>query len=131
MVETAAVNETGAFSIYAVDGVYVLDASSTKAWGGLGIQDVINTRKKISNLITFTPLQNKAADVNLTNTVNVQDPIVMRQKLSAPNQAWPNWKIANFVFEKPTLTINGTNVVQNIKSLAGGDVNNSFIPVAK
>ena len=107
-----------------------MDASSPKAWGGLGIQDVINTRKKISNLITFTPLQNKAADVNQTNTVNVQDPIVMRQKLAnTPNLT--TWKIANFVFETPTVTVNGSNVVQNIKSLAGGDVNNSFVPAAK
>ncbi|MFZ4520290.1 MAG: hypothetical protein ACOYNC_01215 [Bacteroidales bacterium] len=130
VVETATADLTGNFSIFAVDGVYVLDASSSKTWGGLGIQDVINTRKKISNLVTFTALQNKAADVNQTNTVNVQDPIVMRQKLSAPLTNWPNWKIANFVFEKPTVTVNGVNVIQNIKSLAGGDVNNSFVPAA-
>jgi len=130
VVETATANASGNFSIFAIDGVYVLDASSPKAWGGLGIQDVINTRKKISNLITFTPLQNKAADVNQTNTVNVQDPIVMRQKL-ANTPYLTTWKIANFVFETPTVTVNGSNVVQNIKSLAGGDVNNSFVPAAK
>lgn len=130
VVETAVANGTGAFTIYAVDGVYVLDCSSSKTWGGLNLQDVINTRKKISNLITFTPLQNKAADVNQSNTVNVQDPIVMRQKIAAiPNLA--TWKIANFIFEIPTVNVSGSNVVQNIKSLAGGDVNNSFVPVAK
>jgi hypothetical protein len=130
VVETAAANVTGNFTIFAVDGVYVLDASSSKTWGGLNLQDVINTRKKISNLITFTPLQTKAADVNQTNTVNVQDPIVMRQKIAGITPL-PTWKIANFIFETPTVNVSGSNVVQNIKSLAGGDVNNSFVPVAK
>jgi hypothetical protein len=130
VVETATANAAGNFSIYAIDGVYVLEASSTKASGGLNLQDVINTRKKISNLMTFTPLQTKAADVNQSNTVNVQDPIVMRQKIAAiPNLA--TWKIANFVFETPTVNISGSNVVQNIKALAGGDVNNNFTPAAK
>lgn len=130
VVETATANVSGNFSIYAIDGVYVLDATSAKTWGGLGIQDVINTRKEISNLVTFTPLQKKAADVNQTNTVNVQDPIVMRQKL-ADITPLPAWKIANYVFETPTVTVNGADVVQNIKSLAGGDVNNSLVPAAK
>ncbi len=129
VVETATANASGNFSIFAIDGVYVLDATSAKAWGGLGIQDVINTRKRISNLITFTPLQNKAADVNQTNTVNVQDPIVMRQKLAGITPL-PTWKIANYVFETPTITVNGSNVVQNIKALCGGDVNNSYTPPA-
>jgi hypothetical protein len=130
VIETATANASGNFSIFAIDGVYVLDASSTKAWGGLNLQDVINTRMRISNLITFTPIQNKAADVNQTNSVNVQDPIVMRQKIANLPQI-PNWKIANYVFETPTVTVNGANVVLNIKSLAGGDVNNSWTPPAK
>ena len=130
VVETATANASGNFSIYAIDGVYVLDASSAKAWGGLNLQDVINTRKRISNLLTFTALQNKTADVNQSNSVNLQDPIVMRQKVAGITPL-PTWKIANYVFETPTVTVNGANVVQNIKSLAGGDVNNSFTPAAK
>jgi len=129
-VETATANASGNFSVYAIDGVYVLDASSPKAWGGLNLQDVINVRKKISNQMTFTSLQNKAADVNQTNTVNIQDPIVMRQKIALiPNLT--TWKIANFVFDTPTITVSGSGVTQNIKALAGGDVNNSYTPPAK
>ena len=80
--------------------------------------------------MTFTSLQNKAADVNQTNTVNIQDPIVMRQKIALiPNLT--TWKIANFVFDTPTITVSGSGVTQNIKALAGGDVNNSYTPPAK
>jgi hypothetical protein len=131
VIENATANASGNFAIFTIDGVYVLDASSSKAWGGLGNVDVINTRRKISNQITFTALQNKAADVNLSNTVNIQDPLIMRQKIAAGNNPIPNWKIANYVFETPTVTVSGSNVVQNIKSLCGGDVNNSYTPPAK
>jgi len=130
IVETATANTSGNFSIFAIDGIYVLDGTCSKAWGGLNLQDVINTRKKISNQLTFTSLENKAADVNQTNTVNIQDPIVMRQKIALfPNLT--TWKIADFVFDAPTITVNGSNVIQNIKVLAGGDVNNSYTPPAK
>jgi hypothetical protein len=130
VVETVTANAGGNYTIFTLDGVYVLDATSAKAWGGLNLQDVINTRKRISNLLTFTALQNKAADVNVSNSVNLQDPIVMRQKIAGISPL-PNWKIANYVFFFFFLTVNGANVVQNIKSLAGGDVNNSFTPAAK
>jgi hypothetical protein len=127
VVETAPTNASGAFTIYAIDGVYVLDATSNKTWGGLNLQDVIVTRQKIANLVTFNAIQNKAADVNVTNSVNLQDPIVMRQKIAGINPL-PTWKIANYVFETPTVTVSGSNVVQNIKSLAGGDANKSWTP---
>jgi hypothetical protein len=126
--ETATADASGNFSLFTIDGIYVLDASSAKATtGALSLLDVVNTRRKISNLITFTPLQNKAADVNQTNTVNIQDPLVMRQKIGGINPL-PTWKIANYVFETPTVTVSGLNVVQNIKSLAGGDVSRDFTP---
>ncbi|MEI7898326.1 MAG: hypothetical protein WCJ26_14910, partial [bacterium] len=129
VVGTTTTNATGNFSVFAVDGNYVLDATCTKAWGGLNIQDVIKTRQKISLLITFTALQNKAADVNLNNLVNIQDVIYMRQKISLLNPV--QWTIPNYVFENPTVTLSGSNVVQNFKGLCAGDVNNSFTPAAK
>jgi hypothetical protein len=129
VLETVTTNASGAFTIFAVDGVYILDASSSKTWGGLNLQDVIVTRQKIANLVTFNAIQSKAADVNVSSSVNLQDPIVMRQKIANVNPL-PNWKIANYVFETPTVTVSGSNVVQNIKALAGGDANKSFTPPA-
>ena len=75
-------------------------------------------------------MQTKTADVNQTNSVNLQDPIVMRQKVAGISPL-TTWKIANYIFETPTVTVNGANLVQNIKALAGGDVNNSYTPPAK
>ena len=136
VIETATADATGNYSLFTVDGVYVLECSSSKAWGlnagsyPVSLPDVIATRQRIVNLITFTPLQNKAADVNQTNTVNVQDPIVMRQKMANPTGTLATWKIGNFVFDNPTITVNGSAVVQNIKALAGGDANRDWTPPA-
>jgi hypothetical protein len=128
LVESVTTNASGNFSIYAIDGTYVLDANCSKAWGGLNVQDVILLRQKISLLVTFTALQNKAADVNVNNLVNVQDVIYMRQKIALLNPT--QWTIANYVFETPTVTLSGSNVVQNFKGLCGGDVNRNFVPLA-
>jgi hypothetical protein len=129
VVETATANASGNYSMFAIDGVYVLDANSAKVWGGLSQVDVIRLRQKLANLVTFTALQTKTADVNQTNSVNIFDVTVMRQKLAnIPNI---QWKIANYVFEMPTVTVNGSNMTQNIKSLAGGDVDKSWVPLTK
>jgi hypothetical protein len=128
VIETATTNASGAFTINAIDGVYVLDATTTKAHGGLNIQDVILVRQKIANLVTFTSLQTKTSDVNVSGTVNLQDPIIMRQKIAAPSNPPSTWKIANYVFETPTVTVSGSNLVQNFKALAGGDAKKDYTP---
>jgi hypothetical protein len=128
LLETATTNATGNFSIYALDGTYVLDANCSKAWGGVNLLDVILLRQKLALSVTFTALQNKAADVNVNNQVNLLDVIYIRQKLV---NTTTNWTIANYVFENPTVTLSGSNVVQNIKGLCGGEVNKSYTPIAK
>jgi hypothetical protein len=129
VLDNATTNATGNYSFYVIDGTYVLDGTSAKTWGGLNLQDVILVRKKISNQVTFTAMQTKASDVNQSNSINLQDPIVMRQKIANVNPL-PNWKIANYVFETPTIVVSGVNVTQNLKSLCGGDSNKSFTPPA-
>lgn len=129
VIESATTDASGNFLFKAVDGVYVLDANCNKTWGGLNLQDAIQLRRKISNVITFSALQTKAGDINCNNSINVQDVIYMRQKISNLNPT--QWTVSNFLFENPTVTITDSNITQNIKSLCGGDVNNSYIPSAK
>ena len=130
IVESTTTNVSGNYTIYAVNGIYVLDGSTTKTYGGLDAVDAVRIRQNVSNIYPFTPLQYKAANVDLTtgpnNGVNVVDAVQIRQKLA--NIPTPNWKIANYVFETPTITVAGSGVVQNFKSLCAGDVNKSWTP---
>ncbi|MBK7213615.1 MAG: hypothetical protein IPH88_10070 [Bacteroidales bacterium] len=129
IIETATTDASGNFLLHTVDGVYVLDANCVKTWGGVGLPDVIQLRRIIASQITPTAMQSKAGDVNKSGTVSVQDVIFLRQKIALLNPV--QWTISNFVFDNPTVTVSGSGVVQNIKSLCGGDVNNSFVPAAK
>jgi ligand-binding SRPBCC domain-containing protein len=130
LVESTTTNATGNFTIFTIDGVYVLDGTTAKTYGGLDQVDAVRIRQNVSNLYAFSPLQYKAANVDLTtgpnNGVNVVDAVQIRQKNA--NIPTPNWKIANYVFETPTVTVSGANVVQNFKSLCAGDVNKNWTP---
>jgi hypothetical protein len=129
ILETATTDASGNFLLYAVDGTYILDANCTKAWGGVGLPDVIQLRRFIAAQLTPTALQTKAGDVNKSGNLSVQDVIFLRQKIALLNP--PQWTIANYVYDNPQITVSGSGLVQNLKSLCGGDVNNSFVPPAK
>jgi hypothetical protein len=107
-------------------GAYKIVVSTTKPHGGMTIQDVMLTKQKIAFLEQFSPLQNTAADVDVNNIVNVLDVMGMRQKLAFLNP--PQWTIADYVFEMPTVTITNENITVNIKGLCAGDVNGSYVP---
>ncbi|MBK7028898.1 MAG: hypothetical protein IPH45_06705 [Bacteroidales bacterium] len=74
-------------------------------------------------------MQFKAGDVNKSSTVTVADVVYLRQKIALLNPA--QWTVSDYVYDNPTVTISGSGIVQNIKALCGGDVNNSYVPAAK
>ncbi|MBK7174171.1 MAG: dockerin type I repeat-containing protein [Bacteroidales bacterium] len=129
ILETATTDASGNFLFNTIDGVYVLDANTTKSWGGVGLPDVIQLRRFIASQLTPTALQFKAGDVNKSSTVTVADVVYLRQKIALLNPA--QWTVSDYVYDNPTVTISGSGIVQNIKALCGGDVNNSYVPAAK
>jgi len=129
ILETATTDASGNFLFHTIDGNYFLDANCTKAWGGVGLPDVIQLRRIIASQVIPTALQNKAGDVNKSNSVSVQDVIFLRQKIALLNPS--QWTISDFVYDNPSVSISGSSLTQNIKALCGGDVNNSYIPAAK
>jgi len=127
VIATTTTDATGSYTFEGVaDGSYKLVATTTKARGGFNVGDVSVTRQRLANMITFTAIQTKAGDVNQSNTLNVADVTIMRQKLANMNPT--NWLIPDYVFENPTVQVNGANVSSNFKSLCAGDVNGSFTP---
>lgn len=118
----------GSYSFANVEnGSYTIVASTDKAWGGLNLPDIILIRQFNAQLVTLTDIQRLAADVTASGTINLQDIIVIRQKNANLNPA--QWLISNFVFEKPSVNVEGSDVLNaNIKSLCGGDINGSFTP---
>lgn len=123
-------NATGDYSLKSTDGIFNLTVECSKAWGGMSSADVIRIRQHLVFVITLTPLQFIASDVNESTTVSSQDVIYIRQKLVFLNP--PQWTIPNWVFETATVNIGaGAGVTtKNIKGLCAGDSNGSYVPPA-
>ena len=131
VISNATTNATGDYSLSAIDGVFNLYVDCNKAWGGLSMSDVIRARQALVSAVTLTTAQGKAADVNLSGALQLQDIVAMRQRIANLNPA--AWIAPNYVFEPVTLTITTGSgaTTQNIKGLCAGDVNGSYTPVSK
>ncbi|MBK9357442.1 MAG: hypothetical protein IPN08_08675 [Bacteroidales bacterium] len=131
-VATATTNATGDYTLYAIDGNYILDAEVNKVRGGLAVVDAVQVRRHLSSLTTLDALSLTAGDVDLSNAgtnVAIIDAVTIRRKLS--NQNPIQWQIKDFIFVKPSLTIGGSGLTQDIIVLSGGDVDKSYTPAVQ
>jgi hypothetical protein len=123
-------NTTGDYSLKSTDGIFNLTVDCSKAWGGVALNDVIRIRQHLAFLLTMTPLQATASDVNESGSVALNDVILIRQKLAfLPT---PSWTAPDWLFETATVNIAiGDGVTtKNIKGLCAGDANGSYTPPA-
>ncbi len=108
------------------DGNYKITITTVKPAGGYNSIDIYLIRQKLAGLISFSSIQQKAADINNNSSLSSLDVLPLRQKIA--NLVCPNWLIPNYVYYPNSCTISGADVTLNIRSLCGGDVNGSFIP---
>lgn len=127
LVTTTTTNASGEYEFRVLDGIYTLTGNgSGLTWGGVNIIDGLRIRQKLVGQTTFTALQEAAANVDQNTVVNILDYVTLRQKIAGLNP--PAWKIPNYVFEIPVITVSGGNITKNFKGLCGGDVDGSYNP---
>jgi hypothetical protein len=121
----------GDYNISSIDdGGYTLGSSTTKAWGGLSMNDVQLVRQYVTfqppgNALTGMPLL--AADVDQSATVNMNDVQFMRQKVTFQ----PPGFTAFWIFEEPTINVLNGVGTQSYQGICAGDTDGSYIPPAK
>jgi len=113
------------------DGNYTLESSTTKAWGGLSMNDVQFARQKVTNQPPgngLTGLRLLAADVDQSGgAITMNDVQFMRQVVtSSPPGFAPFW-----IFEEPSVNVIGGVATQSYMGICGGDTDGSYIPPAK
>lgn len=126
VVDSAVTDTAGSFTFSSVaNGTYTLDASCSKEWAGVNSTDALNIRKYQVGLYILEGLRLKAGDNNGNGSVNSTDALNIRKRLASliTSFAIPDW-----VFETPSVVVNGADVVQNFKGICVGDVNGSNIP---
>jgi hypothetical protein len=108
------------------DGSYTLENSTTKVWGGLNGLDIILAKRYIASLLSLTPLQILAADVNQNGSPDGLDVIMMKRRIAS--LTYPAWTAPDYVFEAQTLDVISGIGSTDYQGLCSGDVNGSFTP---
>lgn len=126
VIDSAVTDNSGNYTFNAVaNGNYSLDAVCAKEWAGVNSTDALNIRKYQVGLITIEGLRLKAGDNNGNGSVNSTDALNIRKRLAS---LITSFSIPDWVFDTPSFTVNGADVIQNMKGLCTGDVNGSNVP---
>ncbi len=123
-------NSSGSFTFNGKqNGTYYFNSNCSNSWGGSNSTDALFLRQYITGQRSFDSLQLKAADVNLSGTVNSTDALLIRQRTVGIINRFP---AGDWVFENPSIVINGQNANINFRGLCAGDLNGSYTtPILK
>lgn len=107
------------------DGAYFLTAASTKPWGGVNATDALRVRQHFTGAFPLAGIRMKAADVNATNSINANDALLITRRFSS---FVTSFVVGDWCFDNVSIQANGQTQSINLKGLAFGDVNGSFVP---
>jgi len=116
----------GAYAMSAVpSGSYTLEAITSKPWGGVTASDALGISRHFSGSVPLTGLRLSAADVNGSSSITSGDALLVNRRFSGSLFAFT---VGNWLSERPALNVVSGNVTQDLKMLAFGDVNGSYVP---
>ncbi len=105
-------------------GTFYIQTICTKAWGGGGASDALRVMRHFVGLNTMAGLPLKAADTDASGFVNTNDALVIAQRMVFMLNYYPS---GDWIFEEDHITVNGANVLHDIKGLCFGDVGASYV----
>lgn len=120
---TTTTDTTGAYAFTNVaNGSYTLTASTANAWLGANATDALLASNYYNGTATLTSVQQLAADVNVSSTVNNTDALLIVRRFAGLDNSFT---AGNWVFTSANVTVSGANVTANLQGLVAGDVNAS------
>ena len=111
-----------------VTGSYFVHAVSQQEPGGVNATDALQICRYITFLQSLGGLRLKAADVNASQTVTSADALFVLHKTVGNISTFP---AGDWQFERKGFQVIGGNVYVDFYGISTGDVNGSFIPLAK
>ena len=114
-----------------VDGSYFLDASSTKAWATITYVDIDDAIDIYDYWFSggvapvLVGVFYDAGDVDMDGDVDIDDAIDVYDRWTTDVKP-PTWGAPDWVFERPAITVSGSNTSMDINGLCSGDVNASY-----
>ncbi len=126
--DSSTTNQNGAFVINNVqNGDYTLSAKTSISWGGVNATDALLVKKYAIGAISLSALRKRAADVNLSSSINATDALSISKRTIGLISSFP---AGDWMFEKDSLTVSGTNISDDLKGVCVGDVNGSYVPAS-
>ncbi len=107
------------------NGEYYLIGRTNKPWGGITAGDGLLIQRHAAGTVPLTGLRLKAADVNSNGAVNAGDALLVQRRFSG---IISSFTAGNWLYETQSVVWNGTPINKNLKALAYGDVNGSYVP---
>jgi len=103
-------------------GTYTLDWVNPLGWSGVGANDALLISRAFSSLTVLTGVKVKAADVNLSQSINSSDALQVSRRFAGLINSFT---AGNWVYSVASVTLTpGTNII-NFNALCTGDVNAS------
>lgn len=103
-------------------GSYTLDWLNPLAWGGVGANDALLINRAFSSLTILSGVKLKAADVNLSQSINSSDALQVSRRFAG---LISNFSAGNWVYSQGTVTLIPGHNTLTINALCTGDVNAS------
>lgn len=130
--DSTTADQNGSYEFQAVEnGTYQLYYTCFKPWTGVNATDAIKIQRHFTGLEPLQePIRIDAADVNLTNSVNATDALKTKRRFTGIDNSFArgDWTFAFPVLGGNSITVNNSDVEQNVLGLCTGDVNGSGIP---
>ncbi len=107
------------------NGSYQLHAVCFDKWGGANATDALVVLLHTIQNPVLSGIRLAAADVNTSGDVNSTDALlILRRSVGLINA----FAAGDWIFDSPSITLNDTSSVNDIKALNVGDVNGSNVP---
>jgi hypothetical protein len=132
-IDSATVSGSGSFLFNGLqDSTYKLSGITYQAWGGVTVSDAAIINNNVTNP-TLVGLRLKAADVTGDGFIlsNDAQQTAMRASELPISFSFDNQGPGNWAYDTATITIAGTNRVENPKGISYGDVDGSYSPVLR
>lgn len=128
IIDSATTDLNGYYKILTNDnGICSLTAKVSQPSGGLTSANMLALQKASLGSLKLEGVKFKAGDFNNSGTIDAYDLLKFMQYYLNP-QDYPQG--LGWVSETPVISIDGNDVVQDIKTICRGDVLGSFIPVS-
>jgi len=107
------------------NGIYTIDITPTKPWGGATASDVLLYRKHIVNISNLSGIYLASGDVNGSGDLTAVDVLLIKKRIAHLIDTFPT---GDWLFNNQPVMINGTNVTYNFSGICYGDANRSYVP---